>query len=51
MPVLLLEQILVAGAGVDDGAHVDVVEGGEQGSGVLRFLEAGGDGLAACASS
>ncbi len=44
--MLLLEQILVAGARVDHRRHVDVVEGGQQRGGVLRFLEAGGDGLA-----
>ena len=43
--MLLLEQILVAGAGVDHRRHVDVVVGGEQRRGVLRLLEALGDGL------
>jgi hypothetical protein len=38
--VLLLEQILVAGARVDHRRHVDVVEGGQHRGGVLRFLEA-----------
>ena len=44
--MLLLEQILVAGARVDHRRHVDVVEGGQQRGGVLRFLEPRGDGLA-----
>jgi hypothetical protein len=38
--VLLLEQILVAAARLHHRGHVDVVEGGEQRGGVLRFLEA-----------
>ena len=37
--VLLLEQILVAGARVDHRRHVDVVERRQQRGGVLRFLE------------
>ena len=44
--VLLLEQILVAGARLHHRRHVDVVEGGEHRGGVLRLLEAAGDGLA-----
>ena len=44
--VLLLEQILVAGAGVDHRRHVDVVERRQHRRGVLRFLEALGDRLA-----
>ena len=44
--VLLLEQILVAGASVDHRAHVDVVERRQHRGGVLRFLETAGDRLA-----
>ncbi len=44
--MLLLEQILVAGAGVDHRRHVDVVVGGEQRRRILRFLQRGCDGLA-----
>ncbi len=43
--VLLLEQILVAAPGLHHRGHVDVVEGGQQGRGVLGFLEPSGDGL------
>ncbi len=44
--VALLEQLLVLVAQLHDGAHVHVVERGEHGGGVLRVLEAPGDGLA-----
>ena len=44
--MLLLEQVLILRARLDDVGHVDVVEGGEQRSGVLRFLEPLGDRLA-----
>ena len=44
--VLLLEQILVAGARRHHRGHVDVVERRQHRGGVLRFLEALGDGLA-----
>ena len=44
--VLLLEQILVFAARLDDRRHVDVVERRQQRGGVLRFLEAVGDRLA-----
>jgi hypothetical protein len=43
--VLLLEKILVFVARLDDRAHVDIVEGREQRGGLLRTLEALGDGL------
>ena len=44
--MLLLEQILVADAGVDHRGHVDVVERRQHRGVVLGFLEALGDGLA-----
>ena len=44
--VLLLEQVLVAGARLDHRRHVDVVERGQHRRGVLRFLEPRGDRLA-----
>ena len=44
--VALLEQVLVLAPELHDGAHVHVVERGEHGCGVLRVLEAPGDGLA-----
>ena len=44
--VLLLEQILVALAHIHDRGHVHLVERGEHGGGVLRFLEPAGDRLA-----
>ena len=44
--VLLLESVAVLGADRHDGAHVHLVEGGEHGGGVLRFLEADRDGAA-----
>ena len=44
--MLLLEQILVLGARLDDRRHVDVVERRQQRRGVLRFLEAVRDRLA-----
>ena len=44
--MLLLEQVLVLGARLDDRRHVDVVERRQQRSRVLRFLETVGDRLA-----
>ena len=44
--MLLLEQPLVAVPHLHDRRHVHLVEGGEHGGGVLRFLEAARDGLA-----
>ena len=44
--MLLLEQVLILRARLNDVGHVDVVEGGEQRGSVLRFLEALGDRLA-----
>ena len=44
--VLLLEDVLVAGAQRHHFAHVDLVEGRQHRGGVLRFLEAARDGLA-----
>ena len=44
--MLLLEDILVAGAQGHDLAHVDLVEGRQHGGGVLGVLEAARDGLA-----
>ena len=44
--MLLLEDVLVLGAQRHDRAHVDLVEGGQHGGGVLGFLQAARDGLA-----
>ena len=43
--VLFLEGVLIAGAQRHHFAHVDLVEGREHRRGVLRVLEAAGDGL------
>ena len=44
--VLLLEQVLVFAAQGHDRGHVDLVIGRQHGGGVLRVLQAPGDGLA-----
>jgi hypothetical protein len=44
--VLLLEEVLVFVPQVHDAGHVHLVVGGEHGGGILRVLEAAGDGLA-----
>src|SRR3546814_12462850 len=39
-PMLLFEEVLIFGARLHDGAHVDIVEGGEQRRVFLRALQA-----------